>query len=145
MAEDAARELPNLPLEDALPLVKLYVERGSPKYEKGSDAVARAVSGRRLAEAPALRGGRSESRWARPGGHPAELAVRLDADAPAARRARGTLPTDRDAPLSAADRATPLPRARALRSTLRARAGRGALALLRDDRRAGSGWSGHAT
>jgi hypothetical protein len=33
-AEDAARELPNLPLEDALQLVKLYAERGSPKYEK---------------------------------------------------------------------------------------------------------------
>ncbi len=34
LAEDAARELPNLPLEDALQLVKLYAERGSPKYEK---------------------------------------------------------------------------------------------------------------
>lgn len=33
MAEDAARELPNLPLEDALQLVHLYVERGSPKFE----------------------------------------------------------------------------------------------------------------
>lgn len=33
MAEDAARELPNLPLEDALMLVHLYAERGSPKYE----------------------------------------------------------------------------------------------------------------
>jgi len=30
-AEDAARELPNLPLEDALQLVHLYAERGSPK------------------------------------------------------------------------------------------------------------------
>ena len=36
MAEDAARELPNLPLEDALQLVKLYGERGSPKYEKAA-------------------------------------------------------------------------------------------------------------
>ena len=36
MAEDAARELPNLPLEDALQLVHLYLERGSPKGE-GSD------------------------------------------------------------------------------------------------------------
>ena len=36
MAEDAARELPNLPLEDALQLVKLYAERGSPKYEKAA-------------------------------------------------------------------------------------------------------------
>jgi hypothetical protein len=34
MAEDAARELPNLPLEDALQLVHLYAERGSPKFEK---------------------------------------------------------------------------------------------------------------
>jgi hypothetical protein len=33
MAEDAARELPNLPLEDALQLVDLYAERGSPKFE----------------------------------------------------------------------------------------------------------------
>jgi hypothetical protein len=33
MAEDAARELPNLPLEDALQLVHLYIERGSPKAE----------------------------------------------------------------------------------------------------------------
>jgi len=35
-AEDAARELPKLPLEDALQLVKLYAERGSPKYEKAA-------------------------------------------------------------------------------------------------------------
>ena len=33
MAEDAARELPNLPLEDALQLVHLYAERASPKFE----------------------------------------------------------------------------------------------------------------
>ncbi|MGH3136535.1 MAG: hypothetical protein ACRDPV_08595 [Gaiellaceae bacterium] len=33
MAEDAARELPNLALEDALQLVHLYAERGSPKFE----------------------------------------------------------------------------------------------------------------
>ena len=36
MAEDAARKLPNLPLEDALQLVHLYAERGSPKYEKAA-------------------------------------------------------------------------------------------------------------
>lgn len=36
MAEDAARELPNLPLQDALQLVYLYAERGSPKYEKAA-------------------------------------------------------------------------------------------------------------
>jgi hypothetical protein len=32
-AEDAARKLPNLPLEEALQLVHLYFERGSPKAE----------------------------------------------------------------------------------------------------------------
>jgi hypothetical protein len=36
LAEDAARELPNLPLEDALQLVHLYAERGSPRYEKAA-------------------------------------------------------------------------------------------------------------
>ena len=36
LAEDAARELPNLPLEEALQLVHLYAERGSPKYEKAA-------------------------------------------------------------------------------------------------------------
>ena len=36
MAEDAARELPNLPLEDALQLVYLYAERGSPEFEKAA-------------------------------------------------------------------------------------------------------------
>ena len=36
MAEDAARELPDLPLEDALQLVHLYAERGSPKYERAA-------------------------------------------------------------------------------------------------------------
>jgi hypothetical protein len=36
MAEDAARELPNLSLEDAPQLVKLYAEGGSPKYEKAA-------------------------------------------------------------------------------------------------------------
>ena len=36
MAEDAARELPDLPLEDALQLVHLYAERGSPQYEKAA-------------------------------------------------------------------------------------------------------------
>jgi hypothetical protein len=36
MAEDAARELPHVPLEDALLLVQLYGERGSPKYGKAA-------------------------------------------------------------------------------------------------------------
>jgi hypothetical protein len=35
MAEDAARELPTLPLE-ALQLVHLYAERGSPKVREGA-------------------------------------------------------------------------------------------------------------
>ena len=36
MAEDAARELPNLPLEDALQLVRLCAVKESPKYEKAA-------------------------------------------------------------------------------------------------------------
>jgi hypothetical protein len=36
LAEDAARELPNLSLEDAVQLVHLYAERGSPKFEKAA-------------------------------------------------------------------------------------------------------------
>ena len=36
LAEDAVRELPNLPLHDLLQLVHLYAERGSPKYEKAA-------------------------------------------------------------------------------------------------------------
>ena len=32
----ARAELPNLPLEDALQLIHLYAERGSPKYEKAA-------------------------------------------------------------------------------------------------------------
>lgn len=35
-AEDAARELAELPLADALQLVHLYAERGSPKYERAA-------------------------------------------------------------------------------------------------------------
>jgi hypothetical protein len=33
---EAARELPNLPLEDALQLVHLYAERASSKYERAA-------------------------------------------------------------------------------------------------------------
>ena len=36
MVEDAARELPNLSLEDALQLVHLYAEQDSPKYERAA-------------------------------------------------------------------------------------------------------------
>jgi hypothetical protein len=35
-AEDAARDLPKLTLEEALQLVELYGERGSPKYERAA-------------------------------------------------------------------------------------------------------------
>ncbi len=41
LAEDAARELPNLPLEDLLQLVHLYAERRSPKYATASTRPAR--------------------------------------------------------------------------------------------------------
>ena len=34
--EDAACQPPNLPLEDALQLVHLYAERGSPKFERAA-------------------------------------------------------------------------------------------------------------
>ena len=36
MAEDAAREQPNLSLENARQRVHLYAERDSPKYEKAA-------------------------------------------------------------------------------------------------------------
>ena len=35
-AEDAARELPELSLQDALRLVHLYADRGSPKFERAA-------------------------------------------------------------------------------------------------------------
>src|SRR5687767_12894320 len=55
LAEDAARELPNLPLEDALQLVHLYFERASPKAEPA----ARRWLVRYLSEGtPSLRDGR---------------------------------------------------------------------------------------
>jgi len=59
MAEDAARKLPNLPLENALQLT-LYVERGSPKFEPAACGGSRALPDRRLAAAPALRGDHRE-------------------------------------------------------------------------------------
>jgi hypothetical protein len=36
MAEDAPCELPDLSLSDALQLVHLYADRGSPKYERAA-------------------------------------------------------------------------------------------------------------
>jgi hypothetical protein len=36
LAEDAARELPNLPLEELLQLVHLYAEKESPKYQRAA-------------------------------------------------------------------------------------------------------------
>ena len=41
LAEDAAREMPELSLEDALQLVQLYADRGSPKFERAASAVSR--------------------------------------------------------------------------------------------------------
>ena len=44
MAEDAARELPNLSLADALQLVHLYAELGSPKFEPAARRCSFATS-----------------------------------------------------------------------------------------------------
>jgi hypothetical protein len=38
---DAAREIPNLSPQDALQLVHLYADRGSPKHEQCRDGLAR--------------------------------------------------------------------------------------------------------
>ena len=62
MAEDAARELSNLPLEDALQLVHLYAEQGSPKYEKAAMRWPERYLTERLAEASALCGARDGPR-----------------------------------------------------------------------------------
>jgi len=40
VAEDPARDRPNLPLLDAVQLVRLYAERGSPKLEGAVHLVA---------------------------------------------------------------------------------------------------------
>jgi len=53
MAEDAARELPNLPLEDALQLLHLYAERGSPSRRRRRSWL------QRLRDSPAV----SRSAW----------------------------------------------------------------------------------
>ena len=54
MAEDAARELSNLPLEDALPARPPVRGARLAEVREGSDALARALPDRRVAEAPAL-------------------------------------------------------------------------------------------
>ena len=36
MAEDAARDMPNLSLDDALQLVHLYADQGSPKFDRAA-------------------------------------------------------------------------------------------------------------
>ncbi len=36
MAEDAARDMPNLSLEDALQLVHLYADQRSPKFDRAA-------------------------------------------------------------------------------------------------------------
>jgi hypothetical protein len=49
MAEDAARELPNLPLEDALQLVHLYAERARRNTSERRCAGSGVISRERLA------------------------------------------------------------------------------------------------
>jgi hypothetical protein len=65
MAEDAAREMPELPLEDALQLVHLYAERGSPKYEKAAMRWLERYLSEGTPPAPALRGADGSPRPAR--------------------------------------------------------------------------------
>ena len=55
LAEDAARELPKLPLEDLLQLVHLYAERGSPKYEPAALRWLERYLGERVTEPRAVR------------------------------------------------------------------------------------------
>ena len=64
VAEDAACELLNLPLEDAFQLVRLYAEKESPKYEKAALRWFERYLAEGFAPAKALRGGRCESRQA---------------------------------------------------------------------------------
>ena len=66
LAEDAARELPNLPLEDALQLVHLYFERGSPKAEPAARRWLVRYLQRGHAELAGRREGHGESGGARP-------------------------------------------------------------------------------
>jgi hypothetical protein len=76
MAEDAARELPNLPLEDALQLVHLFAERWSPKYEN----TALRWPERYVTEgSPRLRGSHGESRKARSAGPLSRSRIRASA------------------------------------------------------------------
>jgi len=58
LAEDAARELPNLPLEDALQLVHLYSDRAGRPVREGGAAVAWAVPDWGNSATPSLRRGR---------------------------------------------------------------------------------------
>jgi len=59
--KDAARELPDLPLEDLLQLVHLYAERGSPKYEKAAMRWLERYLTEGSPRLPALRGDHGES------------------------------------------------------------------------------------
>ena len=61
-AEDAAREMQQLSLEDALQLVHLYAEQDSPKFDPSGDALARALSRRELTAARVLRRARDAPR-----------------------------------------------------------------------------------
>ena len=60
LAEDAARELPNLPLEGRSATRASLRRARIAEVREGGEAVARAVSRRGLAEAAALRGDRGE-------------------------------------------------------------------------------------
>jgi hypothetical protein len=64
MAEDAAREMPELPLEHALQLVHLYAERSSPKYERAALRWLRRYLDERSPMLKKRRGGRSGVRRA---------------------------------------------------------------------------------
>jgi hypothetical protein len=57
MAEDAARELPNLPLENALQLVHLYAGAWIAEVGESGDAVARSLSERGIAQPAGRREG----------------------------------------------------------------------------------------
>jgi hypothetical protein len=60
-----AREMPHVPLEDALKLVHLYAEKESPKYEKAAMKFLAALPGREGADAQELCEGRARARASR--------------------------------------------------------------------------------
>lgn len=93
MAEDAARELPNLSLQDALQLVHLYAERGSPKYEK---AALRWHDARPWNGTPEThRAARGGSQW--PSAHPGPLELEITACPQVDARDAADVPTNEHA------------------------------------------------